>query len=112
MRINESVALVSGANRDIGRAFVEALLRHSSPAARALCVCRHSLVEAVQGTVLGPGTLREMIVRDDGPDSSPSWSSADAGHIHGMFASAAYRAAIPDRLRAFRDIKTFISDSI
>jgi hypothetical protein len=31
MRINESVALVSGANRGIGRAFVEALLRHSSP---------------------------------------------------------------------------------
>jgi hypothetical protein len=53
-----------------------------------------------------------MIVRDDGPDSSPLWSSADAGHIHGMFASAAYRAAIPYRLRAFRDIKTFISDSI
>jgi uncharacterized protein (DUF1330 family) len=53
-----------------------------------------------------------MIVRDDGPGFIAVMEFPDAGHIHGMFASAAYQAAIPYRLRAFRDIKTFIGDSI
>jgi uncharacterized protein (DUF1330 family) len=70
------------------------------------------LIEAAQGTVLCRGTLREMIVGDDGPGFIAVMEFPDAAHIHEMFASAAYRAAIPDRLRAFRDIKTFISDSI
>jgi NAD(P)-dependent dehydrogenase (short-subunit alcohol dehydrogenase family) len=140
MRINESVALVSGANRGIGRAFVEALLGATRVyAARDVAtlepIARRDrrrvrtikldvkdpadsraaveeakdvnllIIEAVQGTVPGRGTLREMIVGDDGPGFIAVMEFHDAAHIHGMFASAAYRAAIPGRLRAFRDIK-------
>jgi len=36
------------------------------------------------------------------PDSPP--------HLRALMASPAYRAAIPDRQQAFREIRTFISD--
>ena len=70
------------------------------------------LIEAAQDTVQCRGTLREIIGAMTARDSSAVPEFPDAAHIHGMFASAAYRAAIPDRLRAFPDIKTFMSDSI
>ncbi len=70
------------------------------------------LIEAAHGTVLCRGSLREAIVGDDCPDFIAVMQFPDADRIHKMFASAAYRAAIPDRERAFREIRTFISDSI
>lgn len=68
------------------------------------------LIEAAQGTVLCRGTLREAVVGTDCPAFIAVMQFPDAERIRGMFASAAYRAAIPDRQRAFSDIKTFISD--
>ena len=70
------------------------------------------LIEAARGTVLCRGTLREAIVGSDCPGFIAVMQFPDAGHIRGMFASAAYRAAIPDRERAFADLRTFISDPI
>jgi uncharacterized protein (DUF1330 family) len=70
------------------------------------------LIEAAEGTVLCRGRFREAIVGDGGPEFIAVMQFPDAARIHDMFDSPAYRAAIPDRQRAFRDIRTFISDLI
>ena len=70
------------------------------------------LIEAARGTVLCRGSLREVIVGDACPEFIAVMQFPDADRIHEMFASVAYRAAIPDRERAFREIRTFISDPI
>ena len=70
------------------------------------------LIQSAQGDVLCRGVFREAIVGDDCPQFIAVMQFPDVERIHAMFASAAYRAAIPDRQRAFRDIRTFVSDSI
>jgi uncharacterized protein (DUF1330 family) len=70
------------------------------------------LIEAADGTVLCRGAFREAIVGDDCPGFIAVMQFPDAARIHAMFDSAAYKAAIPDRRRAFSEIRTFISDPI
>ena len=70
------------------------------------------LIKAAEGTVLCRGVFREAIVGDDCPEFIAVMQFPDAARIHEMFDSPAYRAAIPDRQRAFRDIRTFVSDLI
>jgi uncharacterized protein (DUF1330 family) len=70
------------------------------------------LIEASLGTVLCRGVFREAIVGDDCPEFIAVMQFPDAARIHEMFGSAAYRAAIPDRRRAFREIRTFVSDAL
>jgi uncharacterized protein (DUF1330 family) len=70
------------------------------------------LIEAAQGTVLCRGALRETIVGDDCPGFIAVMQFPDAARVHAMFDSPAYKAAIADRQRAFREIRTFISDPL
>jgi uncharacterized protein (DUF1330 family) len=79
--------------------------------ARYACVVI-PLIEAAQGTVLCRGAFREAIVGDDCPGFIAVMQFPHAERIHRMFASAEYLAALPDRQRAFREIRTFISDPI
>ena len=58
------------------------------------------LIAAAGGTVLCRGTFREAIVGADGPEFIAVMQFPDAERIHSMFASAAYRAAVPDRSQA------------
>lgn len=80
--------------------------------ARALQSVVIPLIQSAQGDVLCRGVFREAIVGDDCPQFIAVMQFPDVERIHAMFASAAYRAAIPDRQRAFRDMRTFVSDSI
>ena len=68
------------------------------------------LIEAANGTVLCRGVFREAMVGDDGPEFIAVIRFPDADSAREMLASAAYRAAIPDRQLAFSDLRTFISD--
>lgn len=70
------------------------------------------LIEAAHGTVLCRGTFREAIVGDGGPEFIAVIQFPDADSARNMMASAAYRAAIPDRQLAFEDLRTFISDPL
>lgn len=70
------------------------------------------LIEAAHGIVLCRGTFREAIVGDDGPEFIAVMQFPDAESVRTMMGSAAYRAAIPDRQRAFQEIRTFISDPL
>jgi uncharacterized protein (DUF1330 family) len=70
------------------------------------------LIEAAGGTVLARGTFRESIVGNDGPEFIAVMQFPSADGVHAMMSSAAYRAAIPDRDHAFRDLRTFISDPV
>lgn len=70
------------------------------------------LIDAAEGTVLCRGAFREAIVGDQCPGFIAVMQFPDAASIHAMFDSPAYRAAIPDRQRAFREITTFISDPL
>jgi uncharacterized protein (DUF1330 family) len=70
------------------------------------------LIEAAQGKVLCRGTFREAIVGADCPGFIAVMMFPDVESVRAMFASAAYRAAIPDRQQAFHEIRTFISDPV
>jgi uncharacterized protein (DUF1330 family) len=70
------------------------------------------LIEAAGGTVLARGTFRESLVGDDAPQFIAVMRFPNAESVHAMMSSAAYRAAIPDRELAFRDLRTFISDPL
>jgi uncharacterized protein (DUF1330 family) len=70
------------------------------------------LIEAAHGTILCRGTLRAAVVGDDCPEFIAVMQFPDAARIDAMFAGAAYQAAIPDRQRAFRKLRTFISDPL
>ncbi|MBZ5541449.1 MAG: DUF1330 domain-containing protein [Acidobacteriia bacterium] len=70
------------------------------------------LIEAAGGKVLRRGTFQEAIVGDDCPEFIAVMEFPDVDSIHVMFAGSAYRAAIPDRNLAFRDIRTFICNPL
>jgi uncharacterized protein (DUF1330 family) len=70
------------------------------------------LIEAANGTILCRGALRESLVGDDPPEFIAVIQFPDADSARGMMTSAAYRAAVPDRERAFAKLQTFISDPL
>ena len=70
------------------------------------------LVEAAGATVLCRGPFREAIVGSNCPEFIAVIQFPDAESVHAMMTSASYRAAIPDRQRAFREIRTFIADPV
>jgi uncharacterized protein (DUF1330 family) len=68
------------------------------------------LIEAAGGAVLGRGVLRERLVGDEAPEFIAVMQFPDAERARTMLASPEYRAAIPDRERAFAELRTFLSD--
>jgi NAD(P)-dependent dehydrogenase (short-subunit alcohol dehydrogenase family) len=124
MKINQSVALVSGANRGIGLAFVEALLEMGATRVYATAPDLATLEPVARLDRTRVRTIK-LDVRDPADSRAAVEEAKDVNllihrrrrvprrtHTHGMFASPAYGAAILDRRRACRDITTFISNSI
>ena len=70
------------------------------------------LIEAARGTVLCRGTLRESLVGGAAPGFLAVVRFPDADSARRMMSSAEYRAAVPDRERAFEEIRTFICDPL
>ncbi|MEP6781281.1 MAG: DUF1330 domain-containing protein [Gemmatimonadaceae bacterium] len=72
------------------------------------------LIEAAKGTVLGRGTFVEALVgkTEDCPGFVALIQFPDAECIRKLLSSAAYRAAVPDRTKAFREIRTFICEAL
>jgi uncharacterized protein (DUF1330 family) len=70
------------------------------------------LIEAAHGVVLGRGVLRERLVGDAAPEFIAVMRFPDAESARGMLASAEYRAVVPDRERAFAELRTFLSDPV
>lgn len=70
------------------------------------------LIEAASGTVLGRGTFVEALVgkASDCPGFVALIEFPNAESIRRLIASAEYRAAVPDRTKAFREIRTFICE--
>ena len=70
------------------------------------------LIRAAGGEVVGRAVTREVLVGGDAPGFVAVIRFPDAAHARAMIASAAYRAAVPDRDEAFLEIRTFLGDSL
>lgn len=70
------------------------------------------LIHAAGATVDVRATFREGLEGDDFPPLVAVMTVPSGEAARAMFASAAYRAAIPDRERAFTGLRTFLCDAL
>jgi len=120
MNIENTVALVTGANRGIGAALVEALLERG--ASKVYAAARRegdlgtirSKADGAGGEVVSRGRPQETVVGDADarPDLVAVMRSPDAATIRGFLDSHAYRARETHRNEAFEDIRSYIADDL